>query len=63
MRRTYHLNPIGVIRSNVKTPAEAPKQGAISGSEAEIVVDPAYAEALDGLDQRVGPQDTPHHEI
>ena len=65
-RGTCILHPIGVVRSNVKTPAEAPKQGVISGSEAEIVVDPAYVEAIDGLDQRVGPpgiparEDSPH---
>jgi tRNA-Thr(GGU) m(6)t(6)A37 methyltransferase TsaA len=58
-RGTCILPPIGVIRSNVKTPAEAPKQGAIFGPEAEIVIDPAYAE---GLDQRVGPPGLPVRE-
>ncbi len=66
MRINYTLHPIGVVRSALTNLEEAPKQGAISGTEAEIVVDPAYAECLDGLDQRVGPaglpvrEDSPH---
>ena len=60
--KEWTIRPIGVVRSNVKTPADAPKQGTISGTEAEIVVDPAYAEALDGLDERVGPPGIPARE-
>jgi tRNA-Thr(GGU) m(6)t(6)A37 methyltransferase TsaA len=37
----------------LKDPADAPKQGALTGQEAEIIVDPAYLPALDGLEQRV----------
>ena len=49
----YIVRPIGVVRSALKDPADAPKQGALTGQEAEIVVDPAYLPALDGLERRV----------
>ena len=49
----YIVRPIGVVRSALKDPADAPKQGALTGQEAEIVVDPAYLPALDGLARRV----------
>ena len=39
----------------MKDPADAPKQGALTGQEAEIVVDPAYLPALDGLERCVAP--------
>jgi L-fuculose-phosphate aldolase len=45
----YFVRPIGVVRSVLKDPADAPKQGALTGQEAEIVVDPAYLPALEGL--------------
>ena len=51
----YIVRPIGVVRSALKDPADAPKQGALTGQEAEIVVDPAYLPALDGLERRVAP--------
>jgi L-fuculose-phosphate aldolase len=47
----YIVRPIGVVRSALKDPANAPKQGALTGQEAEIVVDPAYLSALEGLDR------------
>ena len=50
----YIVRPIGVVRSVLKDPADAPKQGALTGQEAEIVVDPAYLPALDGLDRARG---------
>ena len=49
----FVVRPIGVVRSALKDPADAPKQGALTGQEAEIVVDPAYLPALDGLERRV----------
>ncbi len=57
MKRTYLLRPIGVVRSAVKKAGEAPKQGALAGTEADIVVDPGFAEALSGLAVRVMPAD------
>ena len=62
----YIVRPIGVVRSALKDPADAPKQGALTGQEAEIVVDLAYLPALDGLERRVAPAgeavsgDSPH---
>jgi len=50
----YTVRPIGVVRSALKVPGDAPKQGALTGQEAEIVVDPAYLPALDGLDRGKG---------
>ena len=50
----YIVRPIGVVRSALKDPADAPKQGAPTGQEAEIVVDPSFLPALDGLDRKRG---------
>jgi len=50
----YIVRPIGVVRSALKEAADAPKQGTLTGQEAEIVVDPAYLPALDGLDRGKG---------
>ena len=55
MVRDHVVRPIGVIRSAVRSLEDAPKQGALAGTESEIVVDPDYAEALAGLSARVGP--------
>ena len=48
----FVVRPIGVIRSDLKDPADAPKQGALTDQEAEVVVDPAYLPALDGVEKR-----------
>ena len=50
----YIVRPIGFVRSVLKVPADAPKQGALTGQEAEIAVDPAYLPALEGLDRGSG---------
>ncbi len=49
MEKEFVIRPIGTVRSAVRSTADAPKQGRLTGTEAEIVIDPAYAEALDGL--------------
>jgi tRNA (Thr-GGU) A37 N-methylase len=41
------VRPIGVIRSALKTRAEAPKQGAEGAPDAWIDIDPAFAAGLD----------------
>jgi tRNA-Thr(GGU) m(6)t(6)A37 methyltransferase TsaA len=46
----FVVRPIGIVKSALKDPADAPKQGALTAQEAEIVVDPAYLLALEGLD-------------
>ena len=53
METDWTVHPIGVVRSKIKTPGDAPKQGALEGTEAEVVVYPEYAEALAGLERRV----------
>jgi L-fuculose-phosphate aldolase len=45
----FVLVPIGFVRSEVREPALAPKQGRPAGAEAVIEILPAYEEALDGL--------------
>ncbi len=58
MTHPFRIRQIGVVRSAITKPEEAPKQGAVSGTEADIVVDTAYADALDGLDQWIRPTGT-----
>ena len=50
----YIVQPIGIVRSELKEPADAPKQGALTEQEAEVVVDPLYLPALEGLDRKRG---------
>ena len=50
----FVVRPIGVVRSDIKEPGDAPKQGALTDQEAEIVVDPAFLAAMDGLDPNRG---------
>ena len=45
----YELRPIGVIRSTLKVPSNAPKQGAEGAPDAWLEVYPEAADALDGL--------------
>lgn len=49
------MRPIGVVRSALKERSDAPKQGALTGQEAEIVLDPAFLPAMDGLERQVAP--------
>ena len=43
------LDPIGVIRSTIKTRGEAPKQGAEGAPDAWLEVNETLTEALDGI--------------
>ena len=43
------LHAIGVVRSALTTRADAPRQGDEGAPDATILVDPAYAEALEGI--------------
>src|SRR5215469_3698664 len=43
------LDPIGIIRSTIKTRAEAPKQGAEGAPDAWLEVNESLSEALDGI--------------
>jgi tRNA-Thr(GGU) m(6)t(6)A37 methyltransferase TsaA len=45
----YSLRPVGVVRSPLKRREDAPKQGCEGGPEAWLDIDPAFADALDGI--------------
>jgi tRNA (Thr-GGU) A37 N-methylase len=49
----FIVRPIGFIRSALKSPADAPRQGGLTDQEAEVVIDPAYLPAMEGLTERV----------
>jgi tRNA-Thr(GGU) m(6)t(6)A37 methyltransferase TsaA len=46
------LHPIGYVRSPYKKQGDAPRQGRLSDTISEIVIDPAYHDALLGLKER-----------
>ena len=43
------LVPIGVVRSTLRTRADAPRQGSEGAPDALIVLEPSYADALHGI--------------
>jgi tRNA-Thr(GGU) m(6)t(6)A37 methyltransferase TsaA len=45
----YSLRPVGHIRSALRAPGEAPRQGSEGAPDAWLEVDPAFARALSGL--------------
>jgi len=46
---TYFLQPIGVVRSSLRSATAAPKQGSEGAPSAWIELDPHYAPAVSGL--------------
>jgi tRNA-Thr(GGU) m(6)t(6)A37 methyltransferase TsaA len=48
---TYSLRPIGWVRSTLRRPAEAPKQGFEGAPNARLEIEPAFARGLEGLHQ------------
>jgi tRNA-Thr(GGU) m(6)t(6)A37 methyltransferase TsaA len=50
MTDSYLIRPIGVVRSALRTREEAPRQGGEGAPEAWLEIDPAYADALDGVE-------------
>lgn len=46
---SYSLTPIGVVRSPWAAPGQPPHQGAETGSESRIELDPAWTEGLTGV--------------
>ena len=46
---TASLQPIGFVRSDLRSLGDAPRQGDEGAPEAVLEIDPAYAEALHGL--------------
>jgi len=49
MNDSMRINPIGVIRSPLKDPNDAPMQGSEAGIEGKLVVDERYRDAFLGL--------------
>jgi tRNA-Thr(GGU) m(6)t(6)A37 methyltransferase TsaA len=43
------LHSIGVVRSPLRTRAEAPRQGGEGAPDARILLEPSYADALQGI--------------
>jgi tRNA-Thr(GGU) m(6)t(6)A37 methyltransferase TsaA len=46
---TYSLRPVGVVRSQLIAREDAPKQGSEGAPQAWLEIDPAFAQALDGI--------------
>jgi tRNA-Thr(GGU) m(6)t(6)A37 methyltransferase TsaA len=51
--RRYVVQPIGVVRSNLRTPADAPNQAFEGAPDALLEIDPTFTDAL----HRIGPGD------
>lgn len=49
----FTVRPVGFVRSPLKDPADAPRQGGLTDQEAEIVIDPAFLPAMEGMADRV----------
>ena len=49
MHPQYSLHPIGHIRSTLRAPDEAPRQGSEGAPDAWLEVEPSFARALSGL--------------
>lgn len=47
---SYTLEPVGFIRSTLKTRADAPRQGPEGGLDAWLEIEPRFAKALLGLE-------------
>jgi tRNA-Thr(GGU) m(6)t(6)A37 methyltransferase TsaA len=46
------LQPIGYVKSPYRDRGDAPRQGRLSDTVSEIVIDPAYRDGLSGLEDR-----------
>jgi tRNA-Thr(GGU) m(6)t(6)A37 methyltransferase TsaA len=46
----YTLQPVGFLRSNIKTRAEAPRQGSEGAPDAWLEIEPQFADALLGVE-------------
>src|SRR3954464_1318488 len=49
MAEEYLFRPIGFVRSPLRSPDEAPRQGFEGAPDAWLEVDPSYARALSGI--------------
>ncbi len=46
------LRPIGYVRSPYQKPGDAPRQGRLSDTISEIVIDPAYRDGLLDIEEK-----------
>jgi tRNA (Thr-GGU) A37 N-methylase len=49
LTNSYSLCPVGLVRSRLTSREDAPKQGSEGAPQAWVEIDPAFAEALDGI--------------
>lgn len=49
---TIELHPIGYVRSPYKKQGDAPRQGRLSDTVSEIVIDPSFRDGLSGLEKK-----------
>ena len=49
MHELPRLHPIGVVRSSLRNRADAPRQGSEGAPDARILLEPSYADALQGV--------------
>ena len=49
MHELPRLHPIGVVRSPLRNRADAPRQGSEGAPDARILLEPSYADALQGV--------------
>jgi tRNA-Thr(GGU) m(6)t(6)A37 methyltransferase TsaA len=49
---TIELHPIGYVRSPYKKQGDAPRQGRLSDTISEIIIDPVYRDGLSGLENK-----------
>ncbi len=45
----YRIKPIGTVRSPLKQPSQAPRQGRPAGVEAELVIEEEFLQGLEGI--------------
>jgi tRNA-Thr(GGU) m(6)t(6)A37 methyltransferase TsaA len=47
--KSFDVSPIGYVRSTLKGRSDAPRQGWEGAPDARLEIDPAFVEALDGI--------------
>jgi tRNA-Thr(GGU) m(6)t(6)A37 methyltransferase TsaA len=47
---SFELHPVGLVRSALNRREDCPRQGIEGGPEADLLIDPAFAEGLAGLE-------------
>jgi tRNA-Thr(GGU) m(6)t(6)A37 methyltransferase TsaA len=50
IRKNFEIFPIGYVHSPLKDRSDAPRQGCEGAPDARLEIDPAFVEALDGIE-------------